>query len=127
MVDKSKSYGEMAFLGGIVLALVLGAASSILPAGVVPLVWAVWALLGLVVGFLNINDKEVMGFLVAAIALLQGPNALSSITGYLSTSVNATVGIVMALNGFLGALAAFIAPAAFIVALKAIYKMAKSE
>ncbi len=119
------NYGQYAFLGGIVIALLVGLASNML-GGALPIVLGVLGLLGLVVGLLNVSDKEVTPFLVATIALLAVPSALQPIMMLLATG---EMGVAMAgmMNGFLGAIAIFVSPAAFVVALKSIYSLAQPD
>ncbi len=123
---KEMKYGEWAFLGGLVLAIILGIGSSFIGTSMLPIIWAVLAILGLIVGLLNVTAKEVNNFLVATIALLLASSSIAPIMTVFS-SITAISMLATALSGFLGALIAFISPAAFIVALKAIYEMAKSD
>ena len=121
-------YGEWAFLLGVVLALIVGLFSAQLQeAGVALYVTGVLAVLGLVVGLLNIKEKEVNSFLIAAIALLMVASSWGPITAMLSIVVG-DLGVTIAgwLTMFFSALAAFVAPAALILALKAIYNLATS-
>ncbi len=124
MKDQAK-YGQYAFLGGVVLAIIVGLASGFL-GGSLPIVLAVLGVLGLIVGLLNITEKEVTPFLIATIALLAAPSALAPVTALIAAN-GAGLGttLVTDLNGFLGAIAVFISPAAFVVALKSIYQMAQ--
>ncbi len=122
----SKKYGEYAFLAGLALAVVLGVFASFLPLESKPILFGVLGVLGLVVGFLNITEKEMTAFLVAAVALLLIPSALQPIVGLL-VAVPGGVVLATALLSFLSALAAFIAPAAFVNAIKAIYTLAKTD
>jgi hypothetical protein len=107
--------GGAAFLIGFIIAVIAGiAAQAIQPwAGGITLVLLI---LGLIVGFLNIADKEIFNFLIAVIGL-------------------ATVGILTQLvaipwiGGFLQSIvqriAEFVTPAALIVSLKAVWKISK--
>jgi len=70
--------------------------------------------LGLLVGFLNINEKEAEKFLVASIALLVVGTASFSVILLNGTEFAGTVQMV--LNNFVS----FVAAAAFVVALKAV-------
>ena len=119
-------YGEWAFLLGLLLALVLGLASafSFLPGSLLPVVWAVLAVLGLVVGLMNVSEKEAGTFLLATVALLMSVASLAPILSLLGT-VPGVVLLGQALAGFFGAVTAFVSPAAFLVALKAIYGLAR--
>ncbi len=99
--------GKYAFLGGAVLALVMAFVN--VPNGVLIL-----AVLGLVVGFLNISDSESQGFLIAAIALMMTATSVAVIpeVGGMITKIT-------------GNLAAFVAPAALLVALKSLMESSK--
>jgi hypothetical protein len=79
-------------------------------------VWVVWilALLGVVVGLLNITAEETESFLLAAIAFLLSATALSAIP---------LIGGVI--DNILSYVAAFVAGAAVVVALKALFKVAR--
>lgn len=100
--------GKWAFIVGIVLCLIL--------AFVTQVAWIYWvlAILGLVVGFLNITAEETRGFLLAAIGLVLSATAVQAIPliGVLVTRIMANV-------------VAFIAAAVLVVALKALFETAK--
>jgi hypothetical protein len=70
--------------------------------------------LGLLVGFLNINEKEAEKFLVASVALLVVGTASFSVILLNGTEFSGTVQLV--LNNFVS----FVASAAFVVALKTV-------
>lgn len=122
-------YGEWAFLFGVVLALIVGLFSTQLGWAAVYII-GLLALLGLVVGFMNIPEKETVSFLVATIALLSVLGSWAPLAN-LITGIAAQVGIVNAgavvvekLAGIMSALAAFVGPAALVVSLKLIYDLA---
>ena len=109
--------GQWAFILGIALAIIVGVFTlSETVAGTVTLVLVI---LGLIVGFLNITEKETTPFLIAAIALLATGSAVDSLKvippkvlgDFLASSVNN--------------IAAFVTPAAILVAVKAIWALAK--
>ncbi|MEW6722143.1 MAG: hypothetical protein AB1324_02690 [Candidatus Micrarchaeota archaeon] len=128
MASKTVNYGGYAFLGGLVIALVLGLLSSYLPAGVEPILKAVLFVLGLVVGLLNVSDKEMMLFLVAAVAMLAASLAFeSSLVESLALVPGVGEMVGKMVSGFVGAFQAFISPAAFIVAIQAVYKIAQPD
>jgi len=110
--------GEWVFILGVVIAVISGLAWDQLiasnSAGTIAIVLVV---LGLVVGFLNIKDKEIFNFLIATIAIVAvgaaNLNQIPIIGSYLGY---------MVLN-----IAAFVAPAALVVALKAIYNLASNK
>ncbi len=101
--------GKYAFIAGAVLAIVAGLLNF--TAG-----WVFWvlALLGLVVGFLNVTGEETHGFLLAAIALLLS-----------ATSLRTLPELGERITPALENLSVFISPAALIVALKALFETAK--
>ena len=104
-----ESFGKWAFIIGAALAVIAG----LLPT-LGQQLWLPWALvvLGLVVGLLNVTAKETTEFLVAAIALMLTSPAAGTLGGVLSI--------------ILANIAVFVAPAALIVALKAVYDLAKN-
>jgi len=134
MASKPIKYGEWAFLIGVLLALFIGLFSGWLGqaenAGLQIYLMGVLVFLGFVVGFMNVPDKEVTGFLIAAIALMAVSTSWGPITEMLGEAVGivADPGVIETISdwidGFLGALTAFVTPAALIVALKQIYDLA---
>lgn len=105
--DSMQKIGSWAFIIGLVIAIIMG----FVGAGSTT-VW-ILAVLGLIVGLLNVSGQESQHFLVAAIAFMlsaQGLNiVLSSIAGVLSNII------------------VFVAPAAAIVALRALYDVSKDR
>lgn len=113
----SQKVGGWAFILGVVIAIIAGLASTFaaLYSGYVLLVLVV---LGLIVGFLNIKDKEVVNFLIAAIALMAVGTANL-------VSINMAIPMLGTLvQGIVQNVAAFVAPAALVVALKEVYNIA---
>ncbi len=100
--------GHWAFIVGILLAIIAGLVPQLQTSTIT---W-ILVILGLVVGLLNINAKETTEFLVAVIALLIVGSA---------GAIPALGGIVLSI---LANIVALSAPAALIVALKAIYALA---
>ncbi len=114
MIDQR--VGGWAFILGVIIAIVAGLAAGYLDAVTAAYVTLVLVILGLIVGFLNLNDKEVQPFLVAAIALMLmqitagGLNLIPYVGVYLASMVQK--------------IAMFVMPAALVVALKFVYKLA---
>lgn len=110
------SVGRIAFVIGLFLAIII----ALFSATAVPQ-WAVFVIagLGLLVGLLNISDDEVNSFLVATIAFLLSFQALSTIIRDLAFGWTAV-------PIFFGLLTVFIAPAAAIVAIKAVFVYTRS-
>jgi hypothetical protein len=97
--------GKWAFIVGFGLAIVAGLGFQ------AP--WVAWllAVLGLVVGFLNVTGAETRGFLLAAIGLMLSATAVQSIP-FIGEAVTRLVSSVIV----------FIAPAVLIVALKSLFE-----
>lgn len=106
--------GQWAFFAAIILAILLGLVPEVFPAVGVATVLIV---LGVIIGFINITARETSAFLIAAIALL-----LAGTAGLENLPV---------IGEFIGPIllniATFVAPAAIIVALKAIVELAKKK
>ena len=115
--------GSWAFIVGVILAVIMGLAIGAMDVtgatwvGYVPLLLVI---LGLVIGFLNIGDREVGPFLVAAIALM--------VTGIAGTGLLEINTVLPPLGTILQSMFHYVvilvAPAALIVALLDFYKLA---
>jgi len=108
---KSNMIGGWAFVIGIVIAVLVGIGLTMSDTMI-----AVLVVLGIVIGLLNIADKEVSPFMMASIAVL--------LASYIGGSVLAKVPYV-SLGGALSAIVAMVVPAIIIVALKEVFEIAK--
>lgn len=101
--------GKIAFIIGLVIAVVAGFGFT--------QEWFPWvlAVLGLIVGFLNVGEEETKTFLLAAIGLLLSATAIATIPFVGETATH-----------ILNNLKAFIAAAVLIVALRALFATARS-
>jgi len=104
--------GEWAFLGGVILAVLVGLVPGVLPSDLVALVLVV---LGILVGLINISAKDTHEFLLATVALL--------VAGAAGLQTLPVVGGVV--QSILSNIVSFVAPAAVIVALKAVYELGR--
>jgi len=114
----SQKVGGWAFILGVVIAIIAGLAATFVAmySGYVLLVLVI---LGLIVGFLNIKDKQVVNFLIAAITLMAVGTANL-------VSINLAIPLLGSLiMSIIQNIAAFVAPAALVVALKEVYNIAK--
>jgi len=107
-----KRIGHYAFLLGVAIAVIAGFFPDAIAGTSLLLV-----VLGLIVGLLNVAHREMNEFLVASIVLIvSGSAGLRAIT-------------FMNLGGYLAAIlsniSSFVAPAAIIVALKAVWNLAE--
>lgn len=113
-----KQIGAYSFVVGVIIAILGGAFSGFLPIEVAQVIPLVLVVLGLIVGLLNVTDKEIKGFLLAAIALMVvGGANLKAITFF-------DIGLI--LESIVLHVNAFVSPAALIVALKEVYNIAKN-
>ncbi len=108
--------GPWAFILGLIIAVVSTITQQIF--------W-ILGFLGIVVGLMNIADKELVTYLIASLTFLISANALAvtleNVVGFVPV-----VGQVMAYaDPFLANLVLFVAPGAAIVALKALYDLSK--
>jgi hypothetical protein len=100
--------GKYVFIVGLIIAFL---ASIVTSYG-----WVAWvlAILGVIVGFLNVSAEETRTFLISGIALL-----------LVATSVQVLPVIGGVVSLIASNLIAFIAPAMFVVALKALFETAR--
>jgi len=115
--NTSSKLGVWAFIIGIILALIGGIVVGLLGKGQTAIT-AILIVLGLVVGFLNVTDKETKDYLLAAVSLI--------LVTYFG---GATLGMVPVIGTYLlsvfNAIMTFVIPATIIVSLKAIYNLAQ--
>ena len=106
--DRFAKYGRWAFIIGLVIAVLAGLFFQ--PD------WAIWmlAILGVIVGFLNITAEETRGFLLASIALTLSATALNTLP-ILGTALSLVLPFVVA----------FVAGAMIVVALKELFQTAR--
>ncbi|MDD5699774.1 MAG: hypothetical protein PHH00_01095 [Candidatus Nanoarchaeia archaeon] len=111
---KLKFVGKWAFLVGLAIAVL---ASFI--TGYATIIALVLFLLGLIVGFLNISQKDSSKFLLATIALLIG--------GMASMTALSIFGVVSVyLTVILGNFIAFVSAAALVVAIKSVVETGRN-
>lgn len=110
-----RNVGGVVFIVGLVLAAII----ALFSAANVP-AWAVWVLgiLGLIVGLINISDREVQLFLIASLAFLLSFQALSAVFTSLTFGWEAVA-------AFFSLLTVFVAPATAIVAIKALFQVTR--
>ncbi len=111
---KTKFVGKWAFLIGLIVAIL----ASFL-GGYEATIAVVLFILGLVVGLLNITEKDSNKFLLGTIALLTG--GIASLSAVSMLGMVATY-LVLAIGNFV----AFVSAAALVVAIKAIFETGKN-
>lgn len=123
---KTEKIGEWAYLVSVVVAVLagIGAAANF---GSSEWVAVLLVALGVIVGFLNVTEKETTAFLVATVALVVASlGATVSGQGATFAPLNVIPGLGTLINAILANIAIFAAPAAIIVAVKAILNLASS-
>ena len=116
MAKKSKKnvIGPWAFLVGIVAAVILGAFSTQVAATTQQTTLWVLISLGIIIGLLNISNKESAPFLMASLSLV--------LVSYFGRII---LGIIPTLGNILGGLLVLFVPTTIIVALRLVFEMAK--
>jgi hypothetical protein len=110
---KLQRIGELAFILFVLVAIAAGLLTYGNPAGEYGIVYGILVVLGTLVGLVNISEKETIPFLIVAIALLTAGTANFDALGAIGKIISNVL-------DFVGA---FVAPAAVIVGLKAIYSL----
>ena len=115
--------GHYSFIGGVVLAVVLGLFSAQLKGTTAePWLVSLLVLLGLVVGFINVSGKATKEFMMVAIVLV-----LAAYVGKASE----TLGSIQIIGSYIASvftqILAFVVPATIVVGLKEIWSLGKME
>ncbi len=122
-----KKSGEYAYLLSLVIAVLAGIAATA-NYGTSGWVALLLVILGLVVGFLNVTEKETNAFLVSSIALIVASLG-ASVTGDTGvfSALNVIPGLGTLINAIVANIAIFVAPAAIVIAVKAVHSLAKNK
>jgi hypothetical protein len=113
-VDK---FGPWAFVIGLIVAVISALTRQVF--------WML-SVLGLIVGLLNITEKESNTYLLASLTFLVSANALSVTLTQLMGIVPLINNWMVIINPLLANITMFVAPGAGIVALKALYSVSKN-
>jgi hypothetical protein len=115
-----KTVGVWAFIIGVVVALLVGVLAAFGNVGdMLGTISIVMAVLGLIVGILNITESEVNSFIIAAIGLATGSLTIAQLGSILPAGIGS--GVMQAFSVF----GVFVAGAVFMPALKSVYKLSK--
>jgi len=118
---------------GFAIAVLVGVAQAVdavmgmdlISNDVAGLIALVLVILGLVVGYMNIKDKNITDFLIATVAVaIIGLVALSPAT---AVAASVTSPIVLVINAIVGNIVTLVAPAALVVGLKQIAALAREQ
>ena len=110
--------GHYSFIGGVIIAVVLGLAAGALGAQATALLASLLVVLGLVVGFLNVSGKEAKEFMMVAVVLM-----LAAFVGNASETLGGVQYIGQYLKGVFTNILAFLVPATVVVGLKDIWNL----
>lgn len=128
MVIKARenSVGAWAFLIGVILAVVIGLSTSLIPIPALvrysPQIYAVLVILGLIVGFMKFREKDAHTFLIAgAVLVIVSKFGLETII----TGTLIGIGIGETVSAIFSALLALFVPATIIVALRNLFSITK--
>lgn len=113
-----KEIGPWAYIVGVVIALIAGFFAKGTSAETT--IALIIGLLGVIVGLLNVTDKEVQLFLVASVALVVAGGFLSQLFLQMDLGM-----VTEGLAGALSYLVTFTAPAAAVIAIIALYKLSR--
>lgn len=105
--DTAKKIGSWAFIIGLVIAIITGFV------GAGPNTLWILAILGLIVGLINVTHEESHRYLVASIAFLVSASTLTI--------------VLSSLEMFLTSVIAFVGPGTAVVALRALYDLTKKH
>jgi hypothetical protein len=127
--QSGKTIGGLAFIIGFLLAVIAGLLAGLQAVGVnlgisiavTGLMTGVLALIGLIVGIVNVSDKEAISFLIGAIAITAAAGSMSALgnLGMGTPAISIFIGTLMNM------VAMFVSPAAVIVGLKVVYSSAR--
>ena len=115
--------GELAFIVVVIVAVVAGLACTKLDAAQISWVYIALMILGVIVSLTMISEAEVSQFMMASLVLLVASLSANTILN-LTTVAGAYVATV---QGVVLNIMAFVAPAAIIPSLKAVYNLARKK
>jgi hypothetical protein len=121
-IEKGSNVGYWAFLAGTIIAIVLGLVPDKLGTSA-PWLFSLLVVLGLVVGFINVESKDTKEFLLIAIALV----VISWADMALVTKWENVYVIGDYLTGILQNTIYFVVPVAVVAGLKRVYEIAKGK
>ena len=113
--------GHYSFIIGVIIAVVLGLASSALGPQATAWLASLLVVLGLIVGFLNVSGKETKEFMMVATVLI-----IAAFAGGASNTLGGVQIIGPYLAGIFDNVLAFVIPAVVIVGLKDVWNLGQN-
>ena len=125
MKSRENSLGAWSFLIGVILAILVGASTSLLSLNSIqsysPQIYGVLVILGIIIGSLNVTGKDTHTFMISgAVLVVVSRFGMDSVTGSLIG-----IGIGDVVSSVFGALLVLFVPATIIVALKTVFSIAQ--
>jgi len=114
--------GHYSFIGGVIVAVVLGLVPATALGGATPWLASLLVVLGLIVGFLNVTGKETKEFMLVATVLI-----IAAFAGGASETLGGVQYIGQYLQGIFSSMLAFIVPATVVVGLKDIWNLGQNQ
>ncbi|SRR3989338_2171981 len=123
--SRENSLGAWAFLIGVVLAIIIGLSTTLLPIPALTTyskqIYAALVFLGIIVGSMNVTGRDSQTFLIAgAILVIVSRFGMDGVTGSLIG-----IGLSDAVSSVFSALLVLFTPATIIVALKTVFSIAR--
>ncbi len=123
--SKENSIGAWAFLIGVILAIIIGISSALIPIPAMEKysaqIYAILVILGIIIGSMNVSGKDTQTFMIAgAVLVIVSRFGMDSVTGSIIG-----IGIGDAVSSVFAALLGLFVPATIIVALKSVFSIAK--
>ena len=115
--------GELAFIVVVIVAIVAGLVTTKLDAAQLSWIRIALMILGVVVSLTTITEAEVSQFMMVSVALLVASTAAIFVLATITVAATA----VTIVGGIVLNIMAFVAPAAIIPSLKAVYKLARKK
>jgi hypothetical protein len=112
--------GAYAFLVGVIFAVIMGISQKLFAITYSNTPYAFLVILGIIIGFLNVGDRDSMTFLIASLSLVIVSGFGQSALIYVSN-----IPFLSSLTAILAALLVMFVPATIIVALKVVFNLAK--
>ncbi|MEI7719400.1 MAG: hypothetical protein WCI72_06015 [archaeon] len=112
--------GAYAFLIGVIFAIIMGISQKVFDITYSNTPYAFLVILGIVIGFLNVGDRDSLTFLIASLSLVIVSGFGQSALIYVSN-----IPFLSSLTAILAALLVMFVPATIIVALKVVFNLAK--
>jgi len=122
MKSRENLIGAWGFLIGVVLAVITGIFQSSIQQDLSNLIYSILVVSGIIVGFLNVEDKDWLNFLFASLCLV----IVSGFGQQTITNIAKLSPVLAYLNSILSSLLFMFIPATVIVALKSVFALAKS-